>query len=261
MFPDGNPHKSLLDEIAPGRPVYLTPNYGHQAWVSSRALQIAGIDRDTPDPLNGRIERDPTTGEATGMLREWAARLVEEHLPDDAGHAERVEGLRRALQLASRFGITMFQDASASRESLEAYVALDDQGGLTARVVAALRVNLVEGAEDLPRLAALREAFGSERLRATAAKIGADGSLENYTAPLLEPYTDRAGYYGEPNIQPDKLKEFVAALDAAGFQVHVHAFGDATIRMTLDAFEHALTVNGPRDSRHHIAHTELGSSG
>ncbi len=135
LFPDGNPHKSLLDEIAPGRPVYLTPNYGHQAWVSSRALQIAGIDKDTPDPLNGRIERDPTTGEPTGMLREWAARLVEEHLPDDAGHVERVEGLRRALQLANRFGITMFQDASASRESLEAYVALDDQGELTARVV------------------------------------------------------------------------------------------------------------------------------
>ena len=256
LFPDGNPHKSLLDEIAPGRPMYLTPNWGHNAWVSSRALQIAGVDKDTPDPLNGRIERDPVTGEPTGVLREWAAGLVGEHLPD-SGHVNRVEGLRRALGLANRFGITMLQDASVSRERLEVYAELDDQGELRARVVASLGVNLVEGAEDLPRLTALREEFVSERLRATAAKIFADGILENYTSPLLDPYSDRPGYYGEPHLQPDKLEELVAALDAAGFQVHVHALGDAAIRMTLDAFEQARSVNGLRDSRHHISHTEL----
>ncbi len=256
LFEDGNPHKSLLDELAPGHPVLLSSGDGHSSWASSAALEIAGIDSTTPDPVNGRIERDPLTGEPSGTLRESASRLVSAHLPA-YGPEDRVEALRRGIALANSLGITAYQDASASRQSLQAYAALHARGELNMRVTAALRVNLTERLGDLPRLEQLRAEFNSDQVRATAVKIGADGGLEPYTAPLLEPYSDRPGFYGEPNIPPEQLAELVAALDGVGFQVHVHAMGDATMRMTLDAFEHARSVNGDRDARHHIAHAQL----
>jgi len=256
LFEDGNPHKSILDEAALGHPVLLGSADGHSSWASSRALEIAGIDADTPDPTNGRIERDPITGEPTGTLREAASRLVRTHMPETT-QSERREGLRLAVKRANGFGITRWQDAGAGRESLEIYAALDESGQLSIRAVTSLEVSVLEGLDNLPRLTALRADFGSERLQPTAVKIMADGVIEAHTVPLLEPYTDRPGFYGEPFIEAEPLKELVAALDAEHFQVHVHAIGDAAIRMTLDAFEHARDVNGVRDSRHHIAHAEL----
>ena len=256
LFDDGNPHKSILDEIAPGHPVLLGSADGHSSWASSRALEIAGINAETPDPTNGRIERDPGTGEPTGTLREAASRLVARHMPE-YGLQERIEGLRLAVRRANGFGITRWQDAGASRESLQVYRALRDAGELTVRAVVGLRVNVLEGLDNLPRLTSLRQDFGGERLSTNAVKIVSDGVIEAHTVPLLEPYTDRPGFYGEPFIDPQPMRELVAALDAEGFQVHVHAIGDAAIRMTLDAFEHAREVNGRRDSRHHIAHAQL----
>ena len=256
LFEDGNPNKSLLGELAPGHPVLLSSGDGHSSWASSAALEIAGIDSTTADPVNGRIERDPSTGEPSGTLRESASRLVSAHIPAYTP-ADRVEALRRGIELANSLGITSYQDASGSRQSLQAYAALDSRGELNIRATVALRANLAEGVEDLPRLEQLRDEFTGEQVRATAVKIGADGGLEPYTAPLLEPYSDRPGFYGEPNIPPEALNELVAALDAAGFQVHVHAMGDATMRMTLDAFEQARSINGVRDARHHIAHAQL----
>ena len=256
LFPDGNPHKATLDEIAPGRPVFLRSVDGHSSWASSRALEMAAITRETPDPPNGRIERDPTTGEPTGTLREYASRMVSRLLPDYT-FADRLEGVRIALQYANSLGITQWQDASADRESMEMYTALDERGELTARVVTALRTDVLTGLDNLPRLTALREEFGSERLRPTAVKIGADGVIYAQTAVLLEPYLDRPGDRGEPFIEPQALQELVAALDAEDFQVHIHAVGDAAVRYSLDAFEHARELNGARDSRHHIAHIDL----
>ena len=256
LFEDGNPHKSVLDEAANGQPVLLTSADGHSSWASSRALEIAGIDADTPDPTNGHIERDPISGEPTGTLREAASALIRKHMPETT-HSERREGLRLAVERANGFGITRWQDAGTARESLETYAALDKSDQLTIRSVTSLRVSVLEGLENLPRLTTLRADFGSERFQPIAVKISADGVIEAHTVPLLEPYTDRPGFYGEPFIEAEPLKELVAALDAEHFQVHVHAIGDAAIRMTLDAFEHARAVNGVRDSRHHIAHAEL----
>ncbi len=256
LFDDGNPHKSVLDAAAPGHPVLLRSADGHSGWASSRALELAGIDADTPDPTNGHIERDPVTGEPTGTLREAASGLVARHMPETTP-SERREGLRLAVERANAFGITRWQDAGASRESLEAYAALDERNELTVRAIIGLRVNVLEGLDNLPRLIALRQDFGSERLRPTAVKIVSDGVIEAHAVPLLEPYTDRPGFYGEPFIDAEPLEDLVAALDAERFQVHVHAIGDAAIRMTLDAFEHARAVNGARDSRHHIAHAQL----
>ncbi len=256
IFPNANPHKSLLDQIVPDRPVFLSAADGHSAWVNSKALQKAGVTKDTPDTPNGRIERDPKTGEPTGTLREDAIALVSKHLsahtPEDY-----VNGLRRGLEMANRFGITSLQEASADEDLLAAYMELDRRGELTARVVAAMEIDPAQGVAQISHLKELRQKYQGTRLRANAVKIFADGVIEARTAAVLEPYLDKLGDLGKANLEPQAFNELVTALDREGFQVHVHAIGDRAIRMALDAFESAISANGRRDSRHHIAHIEL----
>jgi len=255
IFPNANPHKSLLDQIVPDRPVYLSAADGHSVWVNSKALQIAGIAKDTPDTPRGRIERDPKTGEPTGTLREDAAGLVAQHLPEYT-KGDYVNGLRRGLEMANRFGIISLQEASADSNDLEAYLELDRRGELTARVVAAMDVDPAQGVAQIPRLVALRKKFQGKRLRANAIKIFADGVIEARTAAVLEPYLDY-GDLGKANLETEAFKRLVTALDSTGFQVHIHAIGDRGIRLALDAYQGARAKNGSRDSRHHIAHLEL----
>ena len=256
LFPQGNPHKKLIDDVIPDRPAYLVANDGHSAWVNSKALEVAGIGKDTPDPPNGHIERDPKTGEPTGTLREQAMSLVSQYLPK-ASLQERVEGLRRGLDRATRSGITSIQDADVSAETLEAYAALQKQGALSVRVVAAIHADPEAGEQQLPRMRALRKEHHSPRLRADAVKIFVDGVIDSRTAALLEPYVGSADFRGKAIWSPESLNRFVIALDRDGFQVHIHAIGDRGIRMALDAFETARSANGVRDSRHHIAHAQL----
>ena len=256
LFPNANPHKSLLDKAVPDRPVFLYAADGHSAWANSRALSIAGVTKNTPDPKPGRIERDTATGEPTGTLREDAMGLIEKHLPEYSTE-DYIKGLRRGLEMANRFGITSFQDASVGETYLKTYAELDRRGELTARVVAALSVDPSKGASQLARLVEMRKKYQGRRLRATAVKIFADGVIEARTAALLEPYVGTDGDRGKANVEPDVFNPLVAALDREGFQVHVHAIGDRAIRNALDAFEFARSKNGSRDSRHHIAHIEL----
>ena len=256
VFANANPHKSLLDAICADRPVYLVAADGHSAWVNSRALQIAGITKSTPDPPNGRIERDSTTGEPTGTLRENAADLVAKFLPKYS-EKDYLEGLRRGLKLANQFGITSIQDASAKETHLKAYAELDRRGELTVRVRAAMYVDPEKGLQQLDKLKEWRTRFQGKNLSANSVKIFADGVIEPHTAALLEPYIGLGEERGKPNWEAKALTEMVQALDREGFQIHVHAIGDRAIRMALDAFENARKVNGSRDSRHHIAHLEL----
>ena len=255
LFPDASPRKEDLDRVVPDRPACLYAADHHSAWLNSRALAVAGITRDTRDPPDGRIERDET-GEPSGTLREGAMALVARHLPP-LSHDEHVRGLRRALELAARFGITSLQDADADDAVLAAYHELDRRGELSARVVAALHVDPSRGAEQIAELIATRDRETGRRLRATAAKLFVDGVIESQTAALLEPYLGRPDHRGMPSFEPKALAALVTGLDGAGFQVHVHAIGDAAVRMSLDAFEAAQRANGRRDLRHQIAHLEL----
>jgi predicted amidohydrolase YtcJ len=223
--------------------------------VNSRALAIAGIGRGTPDPPNGRIERD-ADGEPSGTLREDAIELVRSKLPRRTA-AERVAGLRRALALAARHGLTSLFEANADADELAAYAELERRGELGARVAVSLATDLAAGARQLPRLVELRRRHRGPRLRVLGAKIFVDGVLESRTAALLEPYLDRPGQRGKLAAAPRSLAALVVALDGAGLQVHAHAIGDAAVRATLDALGEARRRNGPRDGRHHIAHVQL----
>jgi predicted amidohydrolase YtcJ len=223
--------------------------------VNSRALDIAGIDATTPDPPNGRIERDPKTGEPTGTLRESASALVSKHLPP-LGPEDYVAGLKRALRMANEFGITSLIEASADERDLKAYATLARSGELTARVRVSLTVDDSKDESQVDELIQMRARYQAEGIRADAAKIFADGVIESGTAALLESYVD-FGHRGELNFTPEVLDRIVTRLDQQGFQIHVHAIGDRAIRASLDAFEKAQSANGPRDSRHHISHIEL----
>ena len=252
----GNPHKELLDKIVPDRPVILDAFDGHSSWVNSRALEIAGITKETPNPPRGRIERDPTTGEATGTLRESAARLVILKTPPYT-HAEFVTGLRRGLEIANRFGITSVQEARVTAQHLNAFAELDKASELTVRTVAAIGYDNGKPMSQLPQFVEWRSKYHGKRLRATAVKIFQDGVIESRTAALLQPYLGGGDERGWLNLEPEVLKPLAAELDRLGFQIHIHAIGDRGIQSSLDALEFARDRNGRRDSRHHIAHIQL----
>jgi predicted amidohydrolase YtcJ len=258
VFPGANPSSAWLDQVVPDRPVFLTAADGHSAWVNGKALALAGVDRNTPDPPNGRIERTPGTGQPSGTLRESAIGLVSRLLPAYTA-AEREEGLRRAIMLANRYGITTLHDAATSPDLMEAYAALDRKGELTARVIATQYVDPAQGTSQVDSIVARRDRYrGSEMFRPLGAKLFADGVIEAHTAALLAPYLGPGKpTTGMPNFTPESMDSLVVALDRARIQIHIHAIGDRAIRMGLDAIAKARVANPAWARRPIIAHIQL----
>ncbi|MEA2508270.1 MAG: hypothetical protein QOG21_352 [Actinomycetota bacterium] len=257
-FPGGTPHRSDLDAIVSDRPVVLVNRDGHGSWVNSRALELAGITEATPDPVDGRIERDADG--PTGALHEGAMNLVDRAMPA-LSQKEWEEGLRVAQRELHSLGITAWQDARVEPVSLAAYRALLDSGELSARVVLSLLWDHRDDEKQIEGLLERRD-FGTQgTMSANTVKIFQDGVAENFTAAMTEPYLDAGGAStgksGLSMVPAEDLKRFVTALDAEGFQVHFHAIGDRAVREALDAVEAAWRGNGRRDARHHIAHIQV----
>ena len=260
-FPGGLPVKEDLDAVVGDRAVFLFNRDVHGAWLSSRALELAGITRETPDPPSGRIERDSATGEPTGVLHEGAAyALRDDLLPKPSPQEWQAATLDAQVHLHS-LGITGWQDAWVTPETQAAYIALAAAGTLTARVVGALWWERSRGLEQIDELVQRRSAGAAAGFHPTTVKIMVDGVLENYTGALLEPYCDGCGGTTENRgldfVPPPLLGEAVTELDRLGFSVHFHAIGDRAVRNSLDAVEQAVAANGRRDRRHHIAHLQL----
>ena len=261
VFPGGTPTKDVLDEIVPDRPVYLPNRDGHSGWVNSKALKIAGITRDTPDPRDGRIERDEL-GEPSGTLHEGAQSLVADHAPEPTTE-EWEQGLVAAQSYLHSLGITAWQDAivGGSYPTLDAYLAVAGRGELTARVIGALWWDRHRGLEQIPELMEQRGRGPVGRFAPTSIKIMVDGVCENFTAAVLDPYLDAHGHptdnRGISFVDPELMKEAVTRLDAEGFQVHFHALAERAVREALDAVEAARVANGPNDHRHHLAHIQI----
>ena len=265
-FPGGLPDRHALDAVVSDRPVFLPNRDGHGTWVNSRALELAGIDRSTPDPHDGRIERD-AAGDPTGMLQEGAAQLVSRLLPP-ATENDWDQALLTAQSRLLSLGITGWQDAIVGRDHgsqgadpLIAYLRAVRAGTLLANVVGALWWDRNRGLEQLPELIRRREEGHAGRFRATSVKMMLDGIAESLTAAMLEPYLDGDGcatnHSGLDFIDPAELPRFVTALDREGFQVHFHALGDRAVRHALDAVEAARRASGGQGGRHHLAHLQV----
>jgi predicted amidohydrolase YtcJ len=280
-FPGGLPTAAALDAVVPDRPVFLPNRDHHGAWVNSRALELAGITRDTPDPADGRIERDER-GLPTGMLQEGAIGLVHALIPETSA-AEFDAALDRAQALLHSLGITGWQDALVGAglggtDNFGVYLRAASSGRLTARVRGALWWERDRGAEQIARFVERRaagRAAGDGRFDPGSVKIMQDGIIENRTAALNSPYLSpgspgspcacngagavpaSGGTSGLSFVDPGKLAGYVAELDRLGFQVHFHALGDRAVREALDAVEAALSANGQLGNRHHLAHLQV----
>ncbi|MFN8172093.1 MAG: amidohydrolase [Candidatus Nanopelagicales bacterium] len=263
-FPGGTPTREQLDAVVPDRPAFLSNRDGHGAWANTRALELAHVTADTPDPADGRLERD-ALGEPTGTLHEGAAHLVE-HLLPVVGPAMQLAGLKAAQAHLFSLGITAWQDAAVGtvfgqKDILPVYLAAAKSGDLVARVRGSLWWDRSRSSDQIADLVDRRGAGSVGRFSPSTVKIMLDGVAENFTAAMLEPYLDGCGCATENSgldfVDPVGLREYVTRLDALGFQAHFHALGDRAVRHALDAVEAARAENGPSSGRHHLAHLQV----
>ncbi|MFE3123420.1 amidohydrolase [Streptomyces hydrogenans] len=263
-FEGGMPTRQLLDSVVSDRPVLLSNRDHHGAWANTRALELAGLTAATPDPADGRIERE-ADGTPSGTLQEGATGLVSRFVPPSTA-ADRLAGLLRAQRVLHSLGITGWQDAllgsfNGMSDPADAYLTAAQDGSLTARVTGALWWDRERGAEQIPELVDRRKQLNAGRFKATSIKIMQDGIAENFTAAMTAPYLDGCGCAtantGLSFVDPEALRGYVTELDALDFQVHFHALGDRAVREALDAVEAAIAVNGRRGNRHHLAHLQV----
>jgi predicted amidohydrolase YtcJ len=260
-FPGGLPVAADLDPVTGGRPAFLPNRDHHSAWVNTAALERAGIGERTPDPPDGRIERD-VAGRPTGVLHDGAMRLVARLVPS-ASAAELRAGLLAAQAHLNSLGVTRFQDACVGAagelgipDVFDTYRQAAADGVLTCDVVGALWWDRGRGLDQIDDLLGRREQAGSGRFRATTVKLMLDGVCETFTAAMSEPYLERHGERGRLFIEPEPLREVTGRLAAEGFQLHFHAIGDLAVSSALDALA-ALPAGPRRAARHHIAHLQF----
>ena len=252
--------RAILDRAAPNNPVSLVDISGHSLWVSSRALEIAGITATTPNPPGGIIERD-ADGRATGVLRESAGGLVRRLIPS-TNEAQALQALRWSLDRMLSHGITSFTDAVVGEMALQAYATLADQGLLKQRVTACMTGAFGGGDAGPPDFLAYRNLYVRDRLSPTCVKLLLDGvPTDGHTAAMVEPYADANGT-GERDrgllmMPPEALNALVTRLDALGLTVKMHAAGDAAVRAGLDAIEAAREANGFSGLLHDVAHNSF----
>ena len=257
--------RAELDDMRSDGPLVLESADGHSSWGNSAALAAAHIDRNTRDPLGGRIERD-SQGDPTGALRDAAAETLSAAIPTPP-LAVRAERLERAFALMSATGLTSVQDAAVGDAEMSLYKQLYDRQRLKMRVRGCFY--LTDLAAPADKVVAAATAFRDkwkvdpDYLRADAVKIFADGVIEypTQTAALLAPYLDGQGHpttnAGPSYFQQDNLNRIVAGIDAAGMTVHVHAIGDRAVRQSLDAFAYARAQGFGSENRDQIAHLQL----
>jgi predicted amidohydrolase YtcJ len=256
-FPNSSPTRAQLDAVVSDRPAVMQCYDGHSIWVNSRALQLAGITRDTPDPPNGVIVKDPKTGEPTGHLKESAARLVSKVIPARTD-AERRAAIKAASAYANSLGVTSIHNPGATPEEMAVFEAARRDGDLSVRAYVAYWGSAQTTEADADTFVRTWQRLGDDpTLRGGFVKLAIDGVIESRTAAMLAPYT-KSNSAGTPTFTVDELNRVVALLDKRGLQVTIHAIGDRGIRMSLDAFENAARLNPApaRGRRHRIEHVE-----
>lgn len=253
------PTKELIDKVSPDNPVVLARADGHSRLVNSYVLKKSGITKNTPDPFGGEIQRDPVTGEPTGILKETAMDLINtgdvktQRSPED--EAEKTwQGYLLAMKEARELGVTSVQNAGS--EDFEAYEKLQKEGELTCRID--IGKPLTGDTDILNKYKELSGKYpdSGDWIRFGYLKAFIDGSMGSGTALMFEPYNDEPSTSGLAMWNYDEFENMVLTADKMGFQIGVHAIGDKGNNWILNAFEKAQQVNGKRDSRHRDEHTQ-----
>ena len=252
----GYPNQEELSRISPDNPVYLVGMASHAAWVNAKALELAGISKDTPDPPGGKILKREDTGEPTGILLEEALDLVSPLLPPETRES-RKEDIRRSIETALRFGLTGMHDAGSNAETVGIFKDLVAEGAFPFRLYVML---------DVPDGGAVLDSYlehppevglGDHRLTIRCFKAYADGALGARGASLLEPYSDDAEATGLIQNSEDELTRVIEKAGGKGYQVAIHAIGDRGNRNTLNAVERAQKALPGKDLRVRIEHAQI----
>lgn len=253
---DDWPTKEDLDRVAPENPVALRRASGHSSWVNSMALEVSGITAETPDPPAGEIQRDPGTGEPTGILLETAQGLLEisrgEELSPEERRRRRERTLLDGFEHAAKIGVTSVQ-TSSSLDEMAIVRELHADGWKTLRWTGWGSLGRARRYHD----DGVHTGDGDHWVRFGMLKGFIDGTLGDGTAAMFEPFSDRPGFTGLPRMEQDELTERVVEADALGFQVGIHAIGDRGVHMVLNAFEQAMLENGTTGRRHRVEHAQL----
>ena len=261
LVEDGLFDARWLDEAVADRPVMLRAWDYHTVWCNSRALELAGIHADTPEPALGEIPRRED-GAPLGVLREWGAMDLINAVQPGYDLEDRLTALRTAGEHYAALGTTWVQDAWVEPADVDVYVEAAGRGQLLVRTNLALLADPRRFPAQLPQLLAARQRIrdlGHPLLTANTIKFFADGVIENETGALLEPYCT-GQHRGMEVWQPEALARAIAAVEAEGFQPFVHAIGDRAVRTALDAIEHSRAVNGETGTRPVITHVQLATA-
>jgi predicted amidohydrolase YtcJ len=253
--PSGLPDKKILDDVVADRPIYLVAFDGHSSWANSKALAMAGIDRNTPDPPNGKIVRDEK-GEATGALKEAAGDLIDAKIPKPT-RSERLDALRKGVHEANKAGLVRVHSAGQDFEYLDLYNELRKKGELTLRFYVAYFLNPPGLTPAINKqIENARRQYNDGWISGGVVKTMLDGVVEAHTAAMLAPYSDDPSQSGKLFWDPDQYEATVATLDSRGLQIFTHAIGDKAVRLALDAYQKAAEVNKTKDARPRIEHIE-----
>jgi predicted amidohydrolase YtcJ len=255
IFPNARlPLVADIDAVVKDRPVFLRAYDGHTGWANSKAIEMSGVTAKTEFTGFGEIVRD-AQGNPGGTFKEGAQSFIARNIPATTKERD-LESLKKGMERAKSLGITSIQNAHGSLPEVELYDELLQKGEMTLRTSFAFGVSPRTTQADIDKIVAASKKYNSDMLRVKAIKIAVDGVIESYTAAMLEPYTNKPDTSGTPSYTQEQLNNVVAMADKAGLQIYIHAIGDRGVRMSLDAFENAIKLNGKRDSRFRIEHIE-----
>jgi predicted amidohydrolase YtcJ len=264
VFDTVGPRKEMLDAISPDKPIILTSVDGHSLWANSKALEMAGITKDTQNPEGGVIQHDPKTGEPSGLLQESAKGLVADLQPEYTKQQYK-DAILWLQDWFNSVGLTSIFDAMVPIDNpnyYEAYQELAEDGQLTIRIRGAWFMSPEMGEENyeanIDKAIEISEGFNTPYFQVNAFKFFSDQVIEEETGYLSEPYLNRDDNWQGIKVWDDEvMADLFTKIDQAGFQIHVHQIGDAAATYTLDALEKAVAANGDRDSRHTFAHVQM----
>jgi predicted amidohydrolase YtcJ len=262
-FPNDSPRRELLDRIVPDRPVAMLDQTGHSVWLNSKALGMAGITAETEVNQLIVIDKDPSTGEPTGTVREQALQLVERVIPQ-ATAQQYAQPIDDIFDMFLSYGITSQQTAEGHRAPLEGLKLLESEGRLKQRVFVSwdwkTTLNLAYALDDIEQQIQNRSTYESELIRPNYVKIFSDGGPNSHTSLLREPYEGRPDFLGNTNMTTEEFADAFAMFDSWGVGVHVHSMGDGSIGRVIDALEMMKARNGESGVRHKVAHNTMIST-